>query len=90
MIPEAILVAVLVITFIADFASHGKKCRDWFNPLVSVMLIASAAATLFSCQETYELFGVIFEGHPNLKRLLTPTSYEFYPFRKSYKLRGQE
>ena len=46
MIPEAILVAVLVITFIADFASHGKKCRDWFNPLVSVMLLASAAATL--------------------------------------------
>lgn len=64
MIPEAILVAVLVITFIADFASHGKKCRDWFNPLVSVMLIASAAATLFSCQETYELFGGAYIATP--------------------------
>ena len=64
MIPEAILVAVLVITFIADFASHGKKCRDWFNPLVSVMLIASAAATLFSCQETYKLFGGAYIATP--------------------------
>jgi len=40
-------------------------------------------------RETYELFGIIFEGHPKLKRLLTPDTYEFYPFRKSYKLRGQ-
>ncbi len=41
-------------------------------------------------RETYELFGIIFEGHPKLERLLTPDDYEFFPFRKSYKLRGQE
>ena len=41
-------------------------------------------------RETYELFGIVFNGHPNLKRLLTPDDYEFFPFRKSYKLRGQE
>lgn len=41
-------------------------------------------------RETYELFGVIFDGHPKLERLLTPDTYEFFPFRKSYKLRGQE
>ncbi|MCL2031793.1 MAG: NADH-quinone oxidoreductase subunit C [Methanomassiliicoccaceae archaeon] len=41
-------------------------------------------------RETYELFGIIFDGHPKLQRLLTPDTYEFYPFRKSYKLRGQE
>lgn len=41
-------------------------------------------------RETYELFGIIFDGHPKLERLLTPKSYEFYPFRKSYKLRGAE
>ncbi|MBQ3736783.1 MAG: NADH-quinone oxidoreductase subunit C [Candidatus Methanomethylophilaceae archaeon] len=41
-------------------------------------------------RETYELFGIIFDGHPKLERLLTPSSYEFFPFRKSYKLRGQE
>jgi len=41
-------------------------------------------------RETYELFGIIFDGHPKLERLLTPDTYEFYPFRKSYRLRGQE
>ncbi|MDR1690436.1 MAG: NADH-quinone oxidoreductase subunit C [Candidatus Methanoplasma sp.] len=41
-------------------------------------------------REAYELFGIIFDGHPKLQRLLTPDTYEFYPFRKSYKLRGQE
>lgn len=41
-------------------------------------------------RETYELFGIIFDGHPKLERLLTPKSYEFYPFRKSYKLRGSQ
>lgn len=41
-------------------------------------------------RETYELFGIIFDGHPKLERLLTPQDYEFFPFRKSYKLRGQE
>ena len=41
-------------------------------------------------RETYELFGVIFDGHPKLERLLTPQSYEFFPFRKSYKLRESE
>ena len=41
-------------------------------------------------RETYELFGIVFKGHPNLKRLLTPEDYEFFPFRKSYKLRRQE
>lgn len=38
-------------------------------------------------REIYELFGIVFEGHPKLERLLTPDDYQFYPFRKSYKLR---
>lgn len=41
-------------------------------------------------RETWELFGIVFDNHPKLKRLLTPDTYEFFPFRKSYKLRGSE
>ncbi len=41
-------------------------------------------------RETWELFGVVFDDHPRLERLLTPQTYEFFPFRKSYKLRSQE
>ena len=39
-------------------------------------------------RETWELFGIVFDGHPRLERLLTPETYQFFPFRKSYKLRG--
>ena len=38
-------------------------------------------------RETWELFGIVFDNHPRLQRLLTPDTYEFFPFRKSYKLR---
>ena len=41
-------------------------------------------------RETWELFGIVFDNHPKLQRLLTPDTYEFFPFRKSYKLRGWE
>ncbi|MBQ8373548.1 MAG: NADH-quinone oxidoreductase subunit C [Candidatus Methanomethylophilaceae archaeon] len=41
-------------------------------------------------RETWELFGIVFDNHPTLQRLLTPDTYEFFPFRKSYKLRGSE
>ena len=41
-------------------------------------------------RETWELFGIVFDNHPKLQRLLTPDTYEFFPFRKSYKLRGSE
>lgn len=41
-------------------------------------------------RETWELFGIVFDNHPKLERLLTPQTYEFFPFRKSYKLRGSE
>ncbi|MCF0201844.1 MAG: NADH-quinone oxidoreductase subunit N [Bacteroidaceae bacterium] len=43
MIPEAVLMAVLVLVFIADFASHGKE-RKWFNPFVCLLLLATTVA----------------------------------------------
>ncbi len=40
MVPEATLMAALVITFICDFISTGKKNRRWFNPLVCLLMLA--------------------------------------------------
>ena len=33
-------------------------------------------------RETYDMYGIIFKGHPNLKRLLLPEDYQFFPMRK--------
>jgi NADH-quinone oxidoreductase subunit C len=41
-------------------------------------------------RETAELFGVDFEGHPNLAKLLLPEEFEGFPLRKEFALLARE
>jgi NADH-quinone oxidoreductase subunit C len=39
-------------------------------------------------RETYDMFGVVFDGHPNLTRILMPDDWDGFPQRKDYPLGG--
>ena len=41
-------------------------------------------------RETWELFGVVFEGHPHLVKLLLPEPFEGHPLRKDFELMSRE
>src|SRR5262249_9542729 len=40
-------------------------------------------------RELYDMFGIGFERHPDLRRLLMPEEFAAYPLRKDYPLRGR-
>lgn len=46
MIPEAVLTAILIITFIADFASSKSAERKWMNPLLCVLFLIQTLVCL--------------------------------------------
>jgi len=44
----------------------------------------------FGERECFDMFGVVFDGHPGLKRLLMPEGYDHFPLRKDFPHQGIE
>jgi len=62
-------------------------CPDDDLPMVESVTGVWAAANWFE-REAFDLYGIVFEGHPDLRRLLTDYGFVGHPFRKDFPISG--
>jgi NADH-quinone oxidoreductase subunit C len=62
-------------------------CGEDAEPMVDSVAGIWASAEWFE-RETFDLFGIFFKGHPDLRRLLTDYGFIGHPFRKDFPLSG--
>ena len=58
------------------------------EPLVPSVIDIWKSANWYE-REAYDLFGIVFDGHPDLRRLLTDYGFVGHPFRKDFPLIGE-
>lgn len=57
------------------------------DPVIDTVLPVWAGVNWHE-RECFDLFGIVFKGHPDLRRILLPEDWEGYPLRKDYPLKG--
>ena len=62
-------------------------CREDEFPVMPSLVEVWPAANWFE-REAFDLFGIMFEGHPDLRRILTDYGFVGHPFRKDFPLSG--
>jgi len=81
-----------VVVHLLSF-KHNRRLRvrcyapDEGMPIVPSLVEIWSSANWYE-RETFDLFGIVFEGHPDLRRIMTDYGFTGHPFRKDFPLIG--
>ena len=62
-------------------------CPDTDFPMVGSLIEVWPSCNWYE-REAFDLFGIVFDGHPDLRRILTDYGFIGHPFRKDFPLSG--
>lgn len=82
------------IQVIHHLTSYSNNCclmeiivdLDRDNPEIDSITPLYGGAN-YTERETYDMLGIVFKDHPNLKRIFLPEDTKFYPLRKDFKIK---
>jgi NADH-quinone oxidoreductase subunit C len=76
-------------TLVYHFANFDELCRTVVHAPLAKTAMAPTISHIYAGadwyeREVYDLFGIRFAGHPNLKRILLPEDADFHPLLKDF------
>ena len=74
---------------IREYCRIVVDCECNVSPKLPSITSVFAAADWHE-RETYDMFGIVYENHPNMKRILMWDEFKYYPLRKDFPLAGIE
>jgi NADH-quinone oxidoreductase subunit C len=79
----------VIYHLLSPWLNHRIRVRtktDASHPVPSIVVIFPAADWFE--REAYDLYGILFAGHPDLRRILTDYGFQGFPLRKDFPLTG--
>ena len=81
----------LVLNLYSFKKNERLRLKIWVGDGEKVPSVSSVWPTAnWLEREAYDMFGIVFDGHPNLKRILLPDEWQGFPLRKDYDILTQD